>query len=215
MTLRSLIDDVDASEYAIAVVGEDGPGPLAELLESTFEAQSIDVERGVPDGAPDTAVFDPDDGDLAVLLEDTRMRLRGYPLAHREKLLLILVSRYVEQLAWSADGGTLRTAFQRLSRLDDELDTRDVYVKLADSDVDALLYGADDGTTIDLEATVHTGERSAYRDGWFVVYRHDDRDAGDAAALVCLEVEHRVWEGFWTTDPARVAEVAVAISRDL
>lgn len=108
MPLRSLIDEADAFEYTIAVVGEDEPGPLAEMLESMFEAQPID-----------------------------------------------------------------------------------------------------------LEAIVHTGKGSAYRDGWFVVYRPDDPDGREAATLVCLEVEHRIWDGFWTTDPARVAEVADAISCEL
>ncbi len=39
--------------------------------------------------------------------------------------------------------------------------------------------------------------------------------AGDAAALLCLETKSRVWDGFWTTDPDRVAAIDDAIAREL
>lgn len=86
--------------------------------------------------------------DALAALDEVRFTLRGYPLAHKEKLLahkekllLILVSRQIEQLAWKAGRGTLRSSFQRLSRLDDKAGTREVYGSLAETDVDVHLYG--------------------------------------------------------------------------
>ena len=272
MPFRSLIEDAGTPKHAIAVIGDGGPGPLAGLLEETFETQSIDVRtdeelRSVPEAL--TAL---ESDDVAVLLEDgtpvaaspmtalyesilainsdlfvtgarglgeielpdvlaglegTRLRLRGYPLAHKEKLLLILVSRYIEQRAWAAGRGTLHSGFQQLSRLDDEIGTREVYAELSATDVDVHLYGVDDtdvpaadtGGPVDLDATVHVGSDEPYRDGWFVVYEPDDRAGAERdaspAALVCLETESRVWDGFWTTDPERVATIETAIAREL
>ncbi|MGQ3410831.1 histidine kinase [Natrinema sp. LN54] len=161
--------------------------------------------------------------DVLAGLADTRLRLRGYPLAHKEKLLLIIVSRYVEQRAWATGSGTLRAGFQYLERIDDEVGTRDVYAELAATDVDVHVYGteSDAATAVDLDVTRHTGTGSEYRDGWFVVY-DPDAQAADApdppngpAALVCLETESRTWDGFWTVDPNRVASIAEYVARNL
>ncbi|PGF17031.1 histidine kinase [Natrinema sp. CBA1119] len=159
--------------------------------------------------------------DVLAGLENTRLRLRGYPLAHKEKLLLILVSRYIEQRTWNAGSGTLHSAFQRLSRIDDEIGTAEVYAELAATDVETHVYGVDDGTAVGLDLTVHTGTEAEYRDAWFVVYEPDDSAAradGEAAqplALLCLETEPRIWDGFWTADPAQVATIADYIAENL
>jgi hypothetical protein len=50
----------------------------------------------------------------------------GSPASNSEKLPLIVISRYIEQLAWQHETGRLRSSFQRLSRLDDERGTRRV-----------------------------------------------------------------------------------------
>lgn len=268
VTLRSVLDDVGTGDYAIAVVGEEAPGPLGSLLAEAFDEPSIDVvpEADLDDDLaatvdPVAADLDPDvreplasAGDAAVLfedgkpvaastiddlyesilainsdlfvtgardvadvdlpdllagLEDARLRLRGYPLAHKEKLLLILVSRYVERLAWEGASGTVRSAFQRLSRIDDEVGTREVYERLGRTDLDVHVYGVDDGNRPDLDARVHAGEADRYRESWFVVYRPDADARPDAggAALVCVETEPRVWDGFFTFDEGRVAAV--------
>lgn len=162
--------------------------------------------------------------DILLNLEETRLRLRGYPLAHKEKLLLILLSRYIEQQAWLAASGTLRSAFQKLSRLDDEVGTRAVYDELADAAVDVHVYGRELAQSrpagdplADLDAAVHTGTSSEYRNGWFVVHRPADLTAPDAtpAALVCRETAPRIWDGFWTFDPDRVVEIDEYIASTL
>jgi len=74
-------------------------------------------------------------------LDDTLFTLRGYPDSNRQKLLLITISRFIERVAWTAEAGTIRSSFQRLSRINDELGTRRVYERVADAGVDAHLYG--------------------------------------------------------------------------
>ncbi|MFP8951552.1 histidine kinase [Natrialbaceae archaeon A-arb3/5] len=152
--------------------------------------------------------------DVLAGLEDTRLRLRGYPLAHKEKLLLILVSRYIEQLAWLGEAGTIRSAFQKLSRIDDEIGTRRVYGKLDRAGVDVHVYGVDDGLDVPFEPTVHAGTEPRYRNSWFVVYRPDGAPTDRAGALVCLEDEPRIWDGFFTFEPDRVAAIDEAISAE-
>ncbi|GAB3677081.1 DICT sensory domain-containing protein [Halopiger thermotolerans] len=156
--------------------------------------------------------------DVLANLADTRLRLRGYPLAHNEKLVLVLLSRYIEQRAWRADSGTLRAAFQHLSRLDDEIGTLEVYAELERAAVDVHVYGTPDesGVTDELDVTIHTGTGEEYRNGWFVVYDPADPATDpDPAALLCLETEPRIWDGFWTFDPERVAALEAYAATEL
>lgn len=149
-------------------------------------------------------------------LAETRLRLRGYPLAHKEKLVLIVLSRYLEQLAWTDGTGTHRAAFQQLSRIDDEVGTCEVYQQLGRTNVDVHVYGVDDGVPDSLDATVHAGDDEAHRNAWFVVYRPDERaDSATPGALVCWEVEPRVWDGAFTFDPDRVAAIDETIAESL
>jgi len=212
------VADALAADGDTAVLLEDGEpvatSPMLELYDSVLAINSDLFVTGA------RGVGEIEFPDVLAGLEGTKLRLRGYPLAHKEKLLLILVSRHIEQRAWAAGSGTLHSAFQDLSRIDDEIGTYETYDALADTDVDVHVYGAEsggDGATTDLDATEHTGTAGEYRDGWFVVFEPDDRTPPDAvsAALVCLEVERRVWDGFWTTNPDRVTAIADYIAREL
>jgi hypothetical protein len=213
------IDAALETEGDTAVLFEDGApvaaSPMLELYDSILAINSdsfITGARGI--GEIDLPA-------VLANLDETRLQLCGYPLSDKEKLLLILVSRYIEQRAWAAGSGTLRSAFQRLSRIGDEIGTRDVYAEIAATGVDTHVYGIDDGTTVDLDVTVHTGTSEEHRDGWFVVYEPDDAAASagdpsnDPVALVCLETEPRIWDGFWTYDPDRVAAIGDYIDREL
>ncbi|QCC59752.1 histidine kinase [Natrinema thermotolerans] len=209
------IDDALATEGDTAVLLEDGQPVAASPMRTLYDAiLAINSDLFVTGARGMGEIAFPD---VLAGLEGTRLRLRGYPLAHKEKLLLIVVSRYIEQRAWAAGSGTLRSAFQQLSRIDDEIGTYETYAELAETDVDVHVYGVDDGCPPELDATVHTGTGPEYRDGWFVVFDPDDRRAPDAVgtALVCLETEPRVWDGFWTTDPDRVTRIADYIAREL
>ncbi|MXV61205.1 histidine kinase [Natronorubrum sp. JWXQ-INN-674] len=208
------LTDTLESDDDTAVLLEDGTpvatSPMAELYETILAINSDLFVTGA------RGLGEIELPDVLAGLEDSRLQLRGYPLAHKEKLLLILLSRRIEQLAWNNGGGTLRSSFQRLSRIDDEVGTRAVYDELTATDVDVHVYGVDDGATpIDLDVTVHSGTTPTYRNAWFVVHRPKDPDSTRGSALVCLETEPRVWDGFWTDDLERVAAIDDAIDRDL
>ncbi|OLZ40187.1 histidine kinase [Natrinema saccharevitans] len=209
------IDDALAAAGDTAVLLEDGEPIAASPMDELYDAiLAINSDLFVT-GA--RGVGEIEFPDVLAGLEGTRLRLRGYPLAHKEKLLLIVVSRYIEQRAWAAGRGTLYSAFQRLSRIDDEIGTYETYAKLAETDVDVHVYGIDDGCPPELGTTIHTGTGPEYRDGWFVIYDPDDRTAPDAVgtALVCLETEPRVWDAVWTTEPDRVARIEDYVAREL
>ncbi|GAB7008529.1 hypothetical protein [Halorubrum trueperi] len=173
-----------------------------------------------------------DDIDLPAVitgLDDTTFTLRGYPESNRQKLLLITISRFIEQAAWTAGDGTLRSSFQRLSRIDDEVGTREVYERVAATGVDTHLYGVPDHLPRDLDAVVHAGDTRDFTDSWFVVYRppegtspvdadpgnHLGRGIDGGVGLLAVETEPRVWRGMWTFDPDRVSAINRYVERRL
>ena len=141
-------------------------------------------------------------------LDEVPFRLRGYPESNKEKLLLIVISRVIERIAADSGAGTLRSSFQRLSRIRDERGTREVYERVGAQGVDVHVYGVDDGVTLtDLPVTIHTGTSYPYRRSWFVVFTPPANEPGDHVALLALEDEPNVWNGFWTFRPALVTEL--------
>lgn len=144
---------------------------------------------------------------IITALDETVFELRGFPASNKEKLLLIIVSRFIERLALERGSGRLRATFQRLSRIGQELGTRGVYGRLSDADVELHLYGQDDGLLPDgVTATVHTGTHEGYRRSWCVSYVPED-PADRHAALVAIQIGHNAWRGTWTYDADRVREV--------
>jgi len=111
---------------------------LDELLESVLLINSDLYKTGAIDLNEVTLP------DVLSGLDEVPFRLRGYPHSNKEKLLLIVVSRVIERIAAEAGGGTLRASFQRLSRLQDERGTREVYETLGNSGVDVHVYGVGD-----------------------------------------------------------------------
>ena len=162
-------------------------------------------------------------------LDDATFTLRGYPESNRQKLLLITVSRFIERAAWTAGDGTLRSSFQRLSRIDDEVGTREVYERVADTGVDTHLYGVPDELPQDLDAVVHAGDGPDFADSWFVVYRPPEgphpaesdpesdlkRGIEGGVGLLAVETEPRTWRGLWTFDSDRVSRINRYIERNL
>ncbi|MCU4925444.1 histidine kinase [Halobacteria archaeon AArc-dxtr1] len=193
---------VDESEDALVVLDDEtivARSPLSSLYDALLAINSDLFVTGARE--VDEVVLP----DALAALDDIRFRLRGYPLAHKEKLFLIVVSRWIERRALEAGGGTLRSSFQHLSRIDDEIGTRRVYERLGDADVSVHVYGVGDADPRP-DVTVHTGTDEEYRRSWFVVFRPDE-SATDPAALVCLEDEPRVWDGFFTYDRERIAAI--------
>lgn len=144
--------------------------------------------------------------DVLLALENTPFRLRGFPVSNTQKLLLITLSRYVEKVAYERGAGTVRAAFQRLSRLDDEQGTRDVYEQLASAGLDVHAYGVPDRVPTDLDVEFHGGRDCEYRKTWVVSYRPVDETARHAA-LVAHEQSPQVWDGYWTFDETEVRAV--------
>jgi hypothetical protein len=162
-------------------------------------------------------------------LDGATFTLRGYPESNRQKLLLITISRFIERVAWTAGDGTLRSSFQRLSRIDDEVGTREVYERVAATGVDTHLYGVPDELPAGLDAVVHAGDGPDFTDSWFVVYRPPEgphqaasepesdlkRAVEGGVALLAVETEPRVWRGLWTFDADRIERVNRYIERRL
>ncbi|MFC7173385.1 DICT sensory domain-containing protein [Haloplanus litoreus] len=112
-----------------------------------------------------TSAWGFDDAVPSVLtgMDGTLFDLRGHPASNKETLLLVLISRHIERLAHEAGVGTVRSAFQRLSRLEDEFGTRQVYERLSGRTPDVHVYGVPDESPTLRDATVHGGAGEEYR----------------------------------------------------
>jgi hypothetical protein len=150
--------------------------------------------------------------DVLTGLDGAAFEVRGFPASNKEKLLLVVVSRFVEWRALDAGAGELHATFQRLSRLDDEHGTRQVYERLAASGVDTHVYGVRDDPTaaVDLDVTVHGGDHDEYRDSWVVLFAPPD---GPGVALVAVETGSNRWRGTWFEDGETVARVRAYLDR--
>lgn len=151
--------------------------------------------------------------DVLTGLHDVEFTVAGYPESNDGKLLLIVVSRFVEWLALRTGAGELHSAFQRLARLGDEYGTLTMYERLADSGVETHVYGTDPEAAVleDLDVEVHGGDTPDHRRGWVVVFSPDDAfgdgNEARAAALVAWETGKNRWRGAWTYDPGHVETV--------
>lgn len=187
----------DAGDADVVALVEDGDviarSTLDELLESVLLINSDLYKTGAVE-LDEIALPDVLRG-----LDEVPFRVRGYPASSKEKLLLIVVSRVIERIAAESGGGTLRASFQRLSRINDERGTNAVYERVADAGVDVHVYGVGDPTELSgLPLTVHAGTSYPYRRSWFVVFTPPEGGDGDHVALLAIEDEPNVWDGFWT-----------------
>jgi len=174
-----------------------------ELLQSVLMVNT-DIYKTGARSLPEISVPDVLEG-----LDEMPFRVRGYPASDKEKLLMVAMSRVIERLAAESLGGTLRASFQRLSRVTDEQGTERVYQTVGNSATNVDVYGVDDWETPSLPVTVHTGTSAEYRRSWVVVFTPPEGGRADAdhAALVALEDEPNLWDGFWTFRPAFVRRI--------
>lgn len=206
-------DNTDETDM-IALVEDDeilAKSTLDELIESVLLINSDLYKTGAIDLGE---VVLPD---VLKGLDEVPFRLRGYPESNKEKLLLIIISRVIERIASETGGGTLRSSFQRLSRLQDERGTYEVYDALSSSGVDVHIYGIGDVDSSETPpVTVHTGTSYPYRRSWFVVFQPPEGgDTADHAALIALEDEPNVWDGFWTFRPDLVGRIENHIAANI
>jgi hypothetical protein len=162
-------------------------------------------------GTEPLAAIDPPD--VIQQLSGTVFFLRGFPASNTEKLVLILMSRYIESLARHTGAGTLRTSFQRLSRLHDESGTWRVYRKLGETDgLETHVYGIPDWTPpADAGLSVHGVTNESITENWFVVHRSRN---GSGAAMVALTTGTNEWKGFWTFDEAEIQAIDDCIRQE-
>ena len=213
-------EPADADGDVVALV-EDGEviakSTLNELLESVLLINSDLYKTGAI--ALDEVALP------AVLrgLDEMPFQVRGFPASNKEKLLLIVISRVIERIAAETGGGTLRASFQQLSRLEDERGTYEVYETVSEAGVDIHVYGVGDAdSAASLPVTVHTGTSYPYRKSWFVVFTPpggadatESSGPADHAALVALETEPNVWDGFWTFRPELVKRIEHYIAENV
>jgi hypothetical protein len=176
--------------------------PLSELAEA-FLLVNVDRYR-TGTRQPDLGTFP----EVLTGLSDVEFVVSGFPQSVKEKLLLIVISRFIEHRALTNGTGELHSTFQRLSRLDDEYGTRKMYEQLAASDVDTHIYGVRDDPDViaDLDLTVHEGSTDEYRRSWVVVFTPDGSAAGHVA-LIALEIGPNVWRSVWTYDADRAERI--------
>ena len=203
--------DIDVREIAstdadddLVVLFRDGElvatSPFGPIMDTLLFVNSDLYTTGA------AAIQDLDPPDVIMELAETVFTLQGYPESNVEKLVLILVSRYIEHRAWTQGAGTLRTSFQRLSRLNDERGTKDVYDRLGDMSVlDVHVYGIPDwNPPTSMGVSVHGIPDEEISQYWFVVY--DNGESG-SAALLAIKTDPNVWKGFWTFDPDEIGAI--------
>lgn len=196
----------DGGESDVVALLEDGEvvatSPLSEILETVLLVNS-DIYKTGARGLSEASL-----PTVLERLDEVPFHLRGFPASNKEKFLLIAVSRVIERTAWEHPGGTLRSSFQKLSRLRDESGTKRVYRTVGETETDVHVYGVGDWLPESLPVTPHTGTSVEYRDSWFVVYRPPpESETSEHAALVALQRDGTNWDGFWTFRPDFVRDI--------
>jgi hypothetical protein len=223
-SLRDQFDDVAARRRTLTVYADE---PRPEIA-SHFEGWNVEVRFdrlpvGTADGfvtvrqgaeflgSIDLRVFDPlleppapprsvgvvDDRPLDPvlgLLDDTTFRTF-------DRRQLLAVSREFEDRAWRVGTGRLHAGFQRPAAFDAQ---RDVYATLADSGLDVHVYvdGAWSGDPVE-GVTTHADPDDELGRFWFVAFAAD----GDQDCALVAEERDDGYDGFWTYDRDRVAEI--------
>lgn len=229
-SVHDLIERVGGSRYTLTVYNPVGTDAEMEELRSYLDGLSVEVrtaELSTPeptgmavlhrdeeplamnpvDELLDAIRFDEDVGTgLATVRPDVldRVHRRQYTVENGGKLRMVRISRLVETRALDVGSGTLHAGFQRLSRITDELGTRQLYERIAATDVDVHVYGKPGAIPNAEQYTVHAGETPELADSWFVVYDgggHEDA----TGALVSEETGPEEYSGFWTYKPPIVA----------
>ena len=206
---ETTFDEADTDLVLLLRNGEVvGSSPLSTLRDTLLLVNSDYYRTGPADlgslNAPD----------VILELSDTVFTLHGYPDSNTEKLVLTLISRYIEQRAWKNEAGSLRTSFQSLSLLYNERATREVYQHLGQ--IPALtvdVYGVPDRDPPELPGvTVHETTDDEIKQYWFVVHHIETEGS---AALLAKQTGPTEWQGFWTFDTNKIRTLDQYIQRTL
>lgn len=141
------------------------------------------------------------------VLEDSTF-LYATPEGDGGSLLLTAISRYIEAIALESGSGTLRSGFQKLSRLRDDWGTREVYRTVSDSEVGAHIYGVPDWIPpADAGVTVHAGYTLDFRKHWFVAFDPPSDASVPSIALLVRSLESDDWYGAFSRDDRLVSSL--------
>ncbi|MFC7043818.1 histidine kinase [Halonotius sp. GCM10025705] len=181
--------------------------PWGELTEAFLQVNSDRYKTGTKSIKRETFP------DVLTGLDEIEFTVRGYPASNNEKLLLILISRFIEFQALSHGSGEFDVSFQYLSRLDDEFGTQQIYKWLGESEIETHVYGIRDDPSVvnELDAQIHADHAPELSNLWFVVFQPpaspQSTASVDPVALVAEETGSNVWRGLWTYDPDRVQQI--------
>ena len=229
-SLHDLIERVEAMGYTLTVCNPGSESELdllADRLEQYgVEVRTVELSTETPTGtailhrgeeplamSPAGELYDavqfeaPQEAESAAepaVLE--RAHRRQYTVDNGGKLRMVRISRLVERRALDVGRGTLHTGFQRLGRVDDELGTRELYERIARTDVDVHMYGRPGEVPNEEWYTIHAGETPELAESWFVVFDGGGRE-GTMGALVSEETAPKEYSGFWTYKPDLVRTV--------
>ncbi len=173
-------------------IGSVGLGAVSELI-------SPDCGRGL-ESRHRNAAFQC----LLELLDDTVFRAL-------EKRQLLAASREIEDRAWRVGRGELHTGFQDLSAMKAQ---KPVYEQLGErGDLSVHVYGRPDWMPDSMrDVWFYPVESEEIGHFWFVVYDGGGDDL-NACALLAEETAPDEFEGFWTYDPAVVADIRRYVSQ--
>lgn len=209
--------DIETSETELAGFDDDlfvvicdgrivASSPVQTLKETLLMVNSDLYKTG------SASVREIDVPDVILELSDTVFTLKGFPKSNTGKLVLTLIARYIEQQAVLQQSGTLRTSFQKLSRLDDEQGTWEVYEQLgAIDELQTHVYGYPDWNPLpELDLLAHEVRNPEIRESWFVVYSAESvRDA----AMLAVNTGSQTWKGYWTFDADEIRRLDDFITR--
>ena len=228
-TLTEIIASVESHRKTLRVCNYTGEDVELARLEEFFEPHDIEVvvENDHPERAEDTVVLTSHGTELASNpMDELRRYIRAWDVSmaagldteppavlrrlhdnHFEsydKRRMVMASRIAEFRAWNVGAGTLHAGFQQLSKINNQ---RNVYRNLADTAVEVHVYGEpDDDWAEELGVNVHASTADEVLDHWWVAYDGAGRD-DNKVVLLAQEREPDRFYGFWTYEPAVVADV--------
>jgi len=193
------IEDDAAPENEVQLCEAGDALAVSSLTEVRDSVLTVNSDLYITGSRPLEAVDTPD---VIAGLGETTFSVEGH-----QKYLLIQLSREIEAMALQAGEGVLHSGFQELSRLDDERGTLAAYETLGDADLDVHVYGVPDADPLDHPGVaLHGIDAEEIQTSWFVVFTSEREDVQEAA-LVAVEREPELWDGFWTFESELVGEV--------
>lgn len=234
-SLREIIDAIDAAGPTLTLCNFTGDEEVEEAIRAYFRRHNVTVRSATlsTDTPSDVALLHRDSDVLAAsgvpevyaaidvdlsadadevspLVEPAvleHVHRNEYTVEDGTKLDMVRISRLIETRALHLGRGTLHAGFQRLERIRDEFDTRELYEAIARAGVSVHLYGRPGDVPNEDLYTVHPIDSGEIADAWFVVYDGGGEDVQKVAEL-CRETRPEHYSGFWTYQPAVVDTIA-------